>query len=360
MHPSQLAPLASTRRHWLALTGAAVPLVALAALFAGCGEDPPLGSTDAGPGRDSGSSDTPVDPTKDALADAPSRPDARFDANFDGRAPGPCDGGVPSQTLRIVAANLSSGNAQSYDEGSGARILRALKPDVALMQEFNYKSGSNADMAEFVDATFGATYDFFRGDPGNQIPNGIVSRYPIRAAGNWVDPRVNNRTFVWARIDIPGDVDLFAVSVHFLTSSSNERRLEAESLISQLNAAAPAGSVFVTIGGDFNTDNRSETALTSLAARVGVVGPYPADQMGNDNTSAPRSRPYDWVTVDPMLASRQVPTVLRSVSLTNGLVFDTRVYSPLSELMPPLLGGESAATNMQHMAVVRDFAVMCP
>jgi len=37
----------------------------------------------------------------------------------------------------------------------------------------------------------------------------------IVEAGEWDDPRVGNRDFAWARIDIPGPVDLWAVSVHF-------------------------------------------------------------------------------------------------------------------------------------------------
>jgi len=36
-------------------------------------------------------------------------------------------------------------------------------------------------------------------------------------------------------------------------------------------------------------------------------------------------------------------------------VFDSRVYTPLSDVAP-VLSTDSAATNMQHMAVVRDFA----
>ena len=38
------------------------------------------------------------------------------------------------------------------------------------------------------------------------------------------------------------------------------------------------------------------------------------------------------------------------------LVADTRVYSPISEISPALTS-DSAATNMQHMAVVRDYLV---
>ena len=63
-----------------------------------------------------------------------------------------------------------------------------------------------------------------------QIPNAVVSRYPILDGGHWADPKANNRDFAWARIDIPGPVDLWAISVHLLTSGSSKRKAEASEL----------------------------------------------------------------------------------------------------------------------------------
>jgi len=40
--------------------------------------------------------------------------------------------------LRLVAANTTSGTQQSYDPGHGIRIFQGLKPDVVMIQEFNY------------------------------------------------------------------------------------------------------------------------------------------------------------------------------------------------------------------------------
>ena len=57
--------------------------------------------------------------------------------------------------IRVVASNLTSGSAQSYDPGHGARILRGLKPDIALMQEFNIGDNSEQAVRRFVSDTFG-------------------------------------------------------------------------------------------------------------------------------------------------------------------------------------------------------------
>jgi hypothetical protein len=39
-----------------------------------------------------------------------------------------------------------------------------------------------------------------------------------------------------------------------------------------------------------------------------------------------------------------------------GLVIDTRDYSPITDLSPARIG-DSAASNMQHMGVVKDFFI---
>jgi len=262
--------------------------------------------------------------------------------------------GLNQVTVRVVAANLTSGNKQSYDPGEGARILKGVHPDVVLIQEFNYGTNSAADLRGFVDSTFGASYAYTRGAPA-QIPNGVISRYPIKAAGEWKDTLVSNRDFVWARIDIPGPVDLWAISVHLLTSSASVRNSEASALVSLIAANVPQGD-YVVLGGDFNTSSRTEAALSTLSSRFVTAGPYPVDTRADGDTNASRSKPYDWVIASPALAARKTATVLGSNSFANGAVIDTRTYSPIAELAPAL-SGDSGASSMQHMAVVRDFAV---
>jgi endonuclease/exonuclease/phosphatase family metal-dependent hydrolase len=261
---------------------------------------------------------------------------------------------VSDVRVRLMAANLTSGTQQSYDPGHGIRIFQGVKPDVAMIQEFNYGANSAADLRSFVDQAFGTTFSYCR-EAGAQIPNGVVSRYPILQCGEWDDPRVSNRDFSYARIDIPGPVDLWAVSVHLLTTSTTERNLEAQSLVSYLTQNVP-DSAYLAIAGDFNTGSRTESCLTTLSSKVVTSGPYPVDQNGNGNTNASRAKPYDWVLVDPDLHARRTSTVIGASSYASGLVVDTRVYTPLSEISPAQFG-DSGATNMQHMGVVRDFLI---
>jgi endonuclease/exonuclease/phosphatase family metal-dependent hydrolase len=242
---------------------------------------------------------------------------------------------------------------QSYDPGHGIRILQGLKPDVVLIQEFNYGDNSPSSIQSFVSTTFGAGFAYYR--EGGQIPNGVISRYPILESGEWDDPEVFNRDFAWARIDLPGSQDLWAVSVHFLTGQTGSRTKEANALIAYLQANVPSNGLLV-VGGDLNTSTRSEGCVSALSARVVTSSPFPVDQAGNGNTNAYRNSPYDWVLASPALHAMTVPVEVGSQSFANGLVFDSRVFKPLGDV-PPVLEGDSAADQMQHMAVVRDFLI---
>jgi endonuclease/exonuclease/phosphatase family metal-dependent hydrolase len=272
----------------------------------------------------------------------------------DEAAIGAREDGLASVRLRLMAANLTSGTGQDYDPGHGIRIFQGTDPDVVMIQEFQYKTSSAADLRAFVDTAFGTGFQYFR-ESGSGIPNGIISRYPIISAGEWDDTAVSDRDFTWARIDIPGPKDLWAVSVHLLTTSSSTRNSEATSLVSRIKANIPTGD-YLVIGGDFNTGSRSEACLTTFSQVVTTASPYPADRNGNTNTNAGRNSPYDHVLVDSDLRPYQTAVVIGGSSFAAGLVADTRVYSPISEISPAV-SGDSGASGMQHMGVIKDFLV---
>ena len=262
----------------------------------------------------------------------------------------------PLDHLRLVTGNLTSGNNQSYEQ-PGIDIFRGVAADVAMVQEFNVGGNSTGELRGFVDAAFGTEYTFTRAQASGQIPNGIVSRYPIVAAGEWTDAQVSDRDFVWAQIDIPGPIDLYAISVHLLSSNATARDAQAAELVQHISAL-PADA-YVVLGGDFNTSTRSEPCVQTLSSVLATGGPYPVDQAGVDNTSTNRNKPYDWVLANARLEEKAAPVEIGANFFDNGFVADTRVYSPISDLTPAL-ATDSGASNMQHMAVVRDFGLPPP
>jgi endonuclease/exonuclease/phosphatase family metal-dependent hydrolase len=299
-------------------------------LFAGCT------GTAAMVGTPSGGNDPAPPPTTDPPAPPPPRPDPP----------------APGMALRNVAANITTGTQQAYED-PGIRILQGLHPDIALLQELNYQSDSDADLRAFVDQAFGPDFTYAR-QSGVEIANGVVSRFPILDSGVWRDPQSPNRDFVWAHIDLPGPTDLYAVSVHLLTRDATTRDAEAQTLVGDV-LALPADA-YVIIGGDFNTDSRGEPCIATLAQVTVTDAPYPVDGQGNANTNASRSKPYDWLLSNPALQALASPLLLDDNTFDDGLVADTRVYAPLSDLAPAL-ADDSGATNMQHMAVMRAFTL---
>jgi len=322
-------------RRGLVLAGLAL---ALASAPAACTDSsfvaPPPPAPDAGR-ADGAATPPPID------AGAP-------DARDDDAGGGAGDGGPPH--VRIMAANTTSGSQQSY-EAPGIRIFQGLAPDIALVQEFKVQGG---DLRALVDTAFGPSFSYYV-EPAGAIPNGIVSRYPILASGAWTDASVSDRSFAYARIDVPGPVDLWAVSVHLLTSSATARSTEAKQLAGYVSASVPNGD-YLVIGGDLNTESAGEQALTDLAAVVITAPPFPADQAGNTNSSINRNKPHDWVFARANLDAYAAPVTIGAAAFPAGLVFDSRVYTPLADVTP-VLATDSSATGMQHMPVVRDFVL---
>ena len=253
--------------------------------------------------------------------------------------------------IRVMAANLN-GNSQTY-EPFALRIFQGLKPDVVAIQEFNYSNNTATDIRSMVDTAFGTNFVYFR-ENYSGIPNGIISRYPIITAGSWPDTVQSqpNRGFAWAQIDLPGTNDLYIVSVHLLTSSAANRALESNNLKALMQANFPADA-WIVVAGDFNADPRTEACVTTFNGYL-TDNPIPVDKNGNFNTSANRNTPHDYVLPSLTFTNFETATVLPSHSFPNGLVFDSRVYTPLTDV-PPVLLADSG--NAQHMAVMKDFLV---
>ncbi len=333
--------------------------------------------TDAA-GLDGGDREASLDASDDAADDA--REDAvepALDAAVADHEE-PIDG-AGAVRVRVMAANLTAGNFQNYNPppgdvapGPGLRIMQGARPDIVLVQEMRYGADDGTAMQQFADTILGAGAHWCREmiDGAGDLPNGVVSRYPILECGEWNDSRVSNRDYAYARIDVPGPRDLWAISVHLHTTGSS-RPIEGAELRDNIRRVVPAGD-YVALGGDLNTDTNMEPVFAALN-EVLSVQPQPTDQFGNAGTNAnrlvtigdggldlSRNKPYDWVIPSANLLAHQRPVVLTdgatTYSMPNGLVIDTRVFDATTiAMIAPARLTDSAAPNMQHMGVIRDF-----
>ena len=256
-----------------------------------------------------------------------------------------------------MAANITTGGNQSYDPGEGIRIFQGLKPDIVMIQEFRYKDSSKQDIDDLVSQAFGPQFKYYR-EPGNgskgYINNGVISRWPIIKSGVWDDPYTSNREFTFAQIDIPGRKDLWAVSVHMLNRGASRRASEATELLQYIKNTIPNND-YLAVGGDFNTITGNETAITKLKPTLDLTA-VPTDQQGESNTNNNRKKHYDWVLPNYDLSQFHIPVKIGSNTFPSGLVFDSRVFTPISDV-PPIRASDCSPSTMQHMAVVKDFNV---
>jgi endonuclease/exonuclease/phosphatase family metal-dependent hydrolase len=276
---------------------------------------------------------------------------------------------LPAQTnvtVRVMAANLSSGNNQRY-ETAGLDILQGLKPDIVAIQEFNVSNsfGINTPAAysNMVATTFGTNYSYFHEPNSYAIPNGIISRYPFITNGSWADSDtgVNDRGFAWALIDLPGTNNLYVVSVHLKASSGStnpsRRAAEAAEVTSNIQTNFINGTnAWIIIAGDMNLyHSGTENAITTFTTYLSDA-PVPADQKSDQDTNAGRAERYDRVLVSFAMTNLLVPVVVGTNTFPNGLVFDSRVAPSMTNISP-VMTNDSGALNMQHMAVVKDFQI---
>jgi endonuclease/exonuclease/phosphatase family metal-dependent hydrolase len=251
-------------------------------------------------------------------------------------------------TFTVATANLSDSTTQAYRD-PGIRLLQALDPDVIGMQEFNFQGGTTADL---VKRLFPAgNRDFCRERGGARLPNGVISRFPVLAWGQWEDPYVKNRQLFWATVRLSGRTKLHVVSVHLVQNRANRRIPEADYLVQCIRKQFPAKD-YVVLCGDLNTSSR-ETGVMAVLGRMFDLERVPADQKGNPNTNSVRTHPYDVVLPNRALAPYEVRTVVGGMGFPDGIVFDTRLWA-----RPPFPSRKGDADgNLQHLPVMKTFRV---
>lgn len=262
---------------------------------------------------------------------------------------------TPYSYFTVMAANLTdrSESNQFRYIGTSERIFKGLRPDVVAIQEWLV---TNASRRAYVDAVFGTNFSFYV-EPYSaaDIPNGIISRWPIVASGEWADTQVQYRDFAWATIDLPGTQELHVISVHLQSGSATTdeatRKKEAAILTNQIRRANWPASDFIVVAGDFNVPSRSDDSLLTLSNVVSDAH-QPADQAGDKDTNLTRGAPYDYVLPSFLLDARHATLTVGGLAFPEGMVFDSRIWNPPPA---PIQTNDSAGTDMQHLAVMKKF-----
>ena len=274
---------------------------------------------------------------------------------------------VRSEVIRVMTANLNSGTPPASDwyRDPSINIFQGLKPDIILIQEFNVDSGTSR--RGFVNNAFGIEYNYYcepsiGGDWA--MPNGIISRWPIKSKGHWADDNFEThttRSFVWGVIDIPGDIDLQVVSIHLKAGDGSKERQIREAEATQLKGYVEANfddNKYIIVGGDLNLQYDSQSPIGIFSRYLDATDHRPRDRNGDTDTNTGRDKPYDWIMPNEKLDSYHTTIYIGTdfQAFSEGIVFDSEIFTPLSSVSP-IESGDSRYWQCYHMAVMKAFDI---
>lgn len=193
--------------------------------------------------------------------------------------------------LRVVSYNIRLGGMGMDDRrdlGRTASVLRALRPDIVLLQEVDQgaRRSGGQDVAKVLADALGMTSHFGPAIPlqGGFYGNAILSRHPAAGSVRLIDlpGGAEHRVAMLLPIRVPsaeGAREVLVGCVHLDFRSDAEMAPNGEKLAALLAAEARP----VIFGGDINfrpgsrTVRALETALTRLAPE-GPAATFPADR----------------------------------------------------------------------------------
>ncbi len=270
---------------------------------------------------------------------------------------------APAAELRIMSWNVTKLSRKAGVET--VRIIQGLAPDVALLQEWYVGYPVRDDIEGWIEAAFGDGFSYHRADSG-YFKNGIVSRWPITASGSWPDLQKPNYNHDWAIIDIPGPIDLQIVSAHLDASDQDVKIGQIKDIIDYIEANF-SNSHDQMLGGDFNTTKRTSEPIPTLldeanwtdSCWVTISDGTPQDQNGDDDTNLNRTFNYDWLVPNTLLGAQIMPLDLGGDGgpYLGGIVFDSRVFTPLSAVAPIQLGDTDNGAQ-DHCPVVKSYDIL--
>jgi endonuclease/exonuclease/phosphatase family metal-dependent hydrolase len=273
---------------------------------------------------------------------------------------------VRAEVITVMTANLNSGTPPYSDwyRDSAKRIFQGLQPDIVLIQEFNVPSSTTR--SQFISEALGAGYYYYV-EPAVggswAMPNGVISRWPLKSQGVWSDSYNSNRNFAWAVIDVPGPIDLQVVSLHLKAGDGPDERdtryNEANQLKNYVQANFDNGQ-YIIVAGDLNLQwEYGESSLNVFKSYLNADSHRPADHTGDRNTNAtgpPRTRAYDWIMPNSLLNRFHATLDIGPQAYPEGIVFDSEVFSPLS-LVSPITWSDSRDYSCTHMAVMKVYDI---
>ncbi|NJN48056.1 MAG: hypothetical protein HC808_18035 [Candidatus Competibacteraceae bacterium] len=170
------------------------------------------------------------------------------------------------------------------------------QPAVVLFQNFIIGDNSPSDLDDWVITNFGAEFTYVH-DAKSTVPSAVISRFTIAEYGVWSDleSKYGDGRSLYARIDLPGERDLWVINAH-LSPESELRLRQTETLLERIITQLPKED-FLLFGGQLNITDNADPALGLLQEILIVEDPLVIKQDDGDV--------YDWLLADTELTKFQ-------------------------------------------------------
>ena len=254
---------------------------------------------------------------------------------------------IPKGDIRVVSWNVQFGNILN-DTDRSARILKALKPDILLLQELDGDDTSE-DILNFVNKTLEGNWS-----SSTSESNGTKRHHKLKSA---IVTSLQPKRFV--NIEklkaICGTVDVKEKPVNFIslhlrccggpTGEAEVKRQEEATSIRLLidNMQSPRW----IIAGDWNLVGTMKPLEIVQSNKLAIVDAYQLDNRLNatwsDTTSSFTPGRLDWMLYSP-----------ETIELVNSFVFDTGDLD-MKTLLEENLSAEDTAEFSDHLPLVADF-----
>ncbi len=262
---------------------------------------------------------------------------------------------TPQGDFRVVSWNVQFGNLLE-DKDRGARLLKALKPDVLLLQELD-GDDTPETLSAFLDASLGDNWDVAMTkstgkERHHQLRSAVATSRKLQGAehidsGSWRQLKA-----IFTTIDCEKKPVNF-ISLHLRccggpTGEAEEQRQEEAKAIRE-NIAAHQSPRFV-IAGDWNLVGTTKPLKIVQQKHFDVVDAYQPDGLLNatwsDTSSSFTPGRLDWMLYSP-----------ETLHVVNCFVLDTSDLNTETLNAHGLLGEDTAALS-DHLPLVADFKLI--
>jgi len=264
---------------------------------------------------------------------------------------------MPKGDLRVVSWNVQFGNLLQMKERS-ARVLKALQPDVLLIQELDGEDTSET-LAKFLHDTFDGVWTVGVSPVSgtkkhHRLHSAIATRLNLFKSSIRPMSHSNDKPLkaVLAGIATQGGPVTF-VSLHLRccggpTGEAEEQRQEEATSIRGVldNVAAPR---FI-VAGDWNLVGTMKPLKIVQADKLAIVDAYQPDGLLNatwsDTTSSFTPGRLDWMLYSP-----------KTLTVVNSFVLDTADLDGETLIANDLLQEDTAELS-DHLPLVADFRIL--